>query len=69
MTLTIFVRSTHYKDSKSEPCHEPKLAQIHDSDWGKKLDFRWPLSCFQNNTVFLKLKNFDEKKPLCTLYL
>ena len=50
MTLTIFSRSLHYKDSKSEPCAHSiswinrwnltKLAQIHHWDWGKKwLDF------------------------------
>ena len=50
MTLTLFLRSLHYKDSKNEPCvhsvswinrwNLTKVAQIHHWVWKKKwLDF------------------------------
>ena len=49
MTLTLFSRSLHYKDSKSELCvhsiswinrwNLTKLAQIHYWDWGQKFRF------------------------------
>ena len=80
MTLTLFSRSLHYKDSKSKPCVHSipwinrwnliKLAQIHHWDWGKKwLDFG-DLYLVFNVTPALLNSNFDRKKRLvCTLYL
>ena len=79
MTLTLFSRSLHYKDSESEPCvhsiswinswNLTKLAQIHHWDRGKKwLDFG-DLDLIFKVTPALWNSNFDRKKLVCTLSL
>ena len=79
MTLTLFSRTLHYKDSKSEPCvhsiswinrwNLTKLAQIHHWHWGKKwLDFG-DLDLIFKVTPALWNSNFDRKKLVCILYL
>ena len=74
MTVTLFSRSLHNKDSKSEPCvhsiswinrwNLTRLAQIHNWNWGKKwLDFiLFPRSHRQFNTQILI------EKSLCAHY-